>query len=328
MQREPAKFIIDRMNEIDLYISIQAIISAGKSSLLNSIKKNIKKNNLCALNDLEFADSFDEHNKYLVNGVQQNSNQRFEFLLKDYFLLLDEPLDEWRKEIYSIQTKNNINENTEMSSILNLFYKDMSKYGFLFQINAFTSRLKNIVDQISLIKDHNKNCRIHIIAERSLRTDRLFFNNLYENNVITQVEWDIYNNFFNLICNEIVKKEDIMIYLRVSPEKCYERTQKRDRKEEKNNQEDGENGDKKTGVSLDYLKELYEQHEIMVNNFRLEKGKKVIDIDFEKDLDEEGIDLVANNLMENIFSILKENSEESEKNGNSGVSFLESVNFF
>lgn len=281
MQSIPAKFIIDRMNEINLYISLQGSISSGKSTTLSSIKKYIKKNNLCALNDINSGKS------------------------TDYFLVLDEPLNEWEKEIYSVESKKYIQENTEtkMVSMLGLFYKDMSKYGFLFQINAFTSRLKHIVDQISLVKNNEKNARIHIIAERSLRTDRLFFNNLYESNIISQVEWEIYNNFFNLICNEIVKKEDIMVYIHTSPEKCYKRSQKRDRKEEKDCDES--TGEKRTGVCPDYLKSLHEQHENMVNNFRLEENKKVIDINFEEDMDEEKIDFVVDNLMKNIFLILQ-----------------------
>lgn len=295
-----AKFVIDRMSEISSYVSLQGNIGAGKSTLLKSIKKYLINNGRLAvsLNDNILEEEEAEAEQITSNGncfCSKNDHM-------DYFIVIDEPLVSWTESTYSIgKFKDELegidkSSSSSYSSILMLYYSDMEKYGFLFQIKAFTSRLEHITDEISKINNYHKNCikkpRIHIIAERSLRTDRVFFKNLYETNVITQVEWAIYNEFYSFITQSVVKKENMMLYLKTPPQKCYDRMCKRDRAEETN----GENS-----VLPDYLISLNNQHDEMVKEFSLIKGNHVIDINFSEDMNQEQIDLSTTQLMDDII---------------------------
>jgi deoxyadenosine/deoxycytidine kinase len=161
------------------------------------------------------------------------------------FIFADEPLSEWDKKEYSNNT----------SSILDLFYHDKSKYAFQFQINAFTSRL------IHLIKAANNLDRDGVlITERSMISDRMFFENL--KSIVTETEYTIYQNFYDVICKNINSCEKVMIYFNTTPQLCYDRIIKRARGAEQN-------------ISLDYLKDLDIKHREMIVNFKLNGGRVI-----------------------------------------------------
>lgn len=287
-----ASFIIDRMSEVSCYITLQGSIGAGKSSVLKAIKIYIENNNLSAIID-------DSHiNNGILGSLDNlrlsNSSVSDHYNIskdKHYFIIMDEPVEKWKEEIYSLRKCNENPEDGKKCSMLGLFYEDQSKNGFMFQIHAFTTRLQCIIDQLSLINIKGKGNRIHIIAERSLRTDKLFFYNLYLTNMITKVEWDVYNTFFTLICNEVIKKENIMVYIKTSPKKCFERIQKRDRKGE-------------GGIIPDYLITLDERHDIMVDEFRSQSENKVFDLNFEDDKNEDDIYNETSELMSDILKYI------------------------
>ena len=297
-----AKFIINKMSSIGYYISIQGNIGGGKSTLLKYIEEYIKENKLSAIEDYSSSSSSYNDN-HLNNGtyhylthnnlyVQDDCIIINPFYIKeekDYFIIIDEPIEEWKKEIYTTNLYNENIKDFEKTNMLNYFYKDMSRNGFLFQVHAFTTRLQKILNKMNEIKNGKKG-KIHIIAERSLRTDRLFFLNLYESNLITKIEFDIYDSFFNLICNEIIKKENIMIYIKTPPEKCNTRINKRDRKEEIN------------GICPDYLISLDEQHDRMVNQFEQNLNNKVIRLNFEKDFLDDEFKNLTKNLMNELLN--------------------------
>lgn len=207
------KFAINTMDKyVHSFISIQGSIGAGKSTLLKSIREWISKNNMDALNFIE-----DDNGK------------------KFLFIVIDEPVDIWTQKIYNISYEEiSLYKGNNEKSALDLFYTDKSRFGFWFQIIAFTSRLKAIVDTLSKINfnDNFKKYTICIIAERSLRSDRLFFHNLYKSGWITQAELKVYDDFFDLICEHVIKKEDVMVYLNTTPQKCEERITKRARASE------------------------------------------------------------------------------------------------
>jgi deoxyadenosine/deoxycytidine kinase len=206
------------------YVSIQGSIGAGKSTMMASIRRYIAENHLSIVEDYD-PDS--------------------EEIEKDYYLVIDEPLSEWVKEIYSVKRQGESSDllldEKEKYSILELFYGNMTKYGFQFQIKAFSSRLTKIIDALNKI---NKDVltstikpRIHIIAERSLRTDRLFFKNLYDSGLVSHLEWTLYSEFFDIICQDVIRKENMVVYVHTSPEKCHERLNKRHRDSEMGAQE-------------------------------------------------------------------------------------------
>ena len=163
--------------------------------------------------------------------------------LKSYFeknnienvIFLQEPVDEW----LNIKDK-------EGNHIIEKFYADKKKYSFSFQMMAYISRLSNIKKILKEKQD------VIIISERSLFTDKnVFAKMLYDDNQIEEIEYTIYNKWFNDFIDDIPFKS--IIYLRTTPEICFERIKKRNR--------DGE-----SDIPLDYLKSCHQYHENWINN--------------------------------------------------------------
>lgn len=125
-------------------------------------------------------------------------------------------------------------------NILDKFYKDQKRWSYTFQHNAFITRAKDIMEH----KDKKL-----VIIERSVLTDRnVFAQLLYENNMISEMEWKLYNNWYNWLSNEFPIKPDRYIYLRADPKVSYDRMCKRLRNEE-------------DGVPFDYISQVHKKHE-------------------------------------------------------------------
>ena len=99
---------------------------------------------------------------------------------------LKEPVEEW-KQFTDKETGQNI---------LDYFYKDSKRWGYLFQMNAFITRSK-LID-----KYKNKNV---ILMERSVYSDtfNVFAKNCYEKKLIKSIEWDTYTNWFEWLSNTL-----------------------------------------------------------------------------------------------------------------------------
>lgn len=238
-------FIINTLPRISSYISTQGVIGAGKSTFMARLDHQIKSNGTCAITCTDLTHS-------------------------DYYLLVDEPVDEWTSVKCSTRTYNEEREPLEeQHSILDIFYSDKKRWALPFQLYAFTSRIRRI---ITVLKRMNPlipaTARIHIVAERSLRTDYLFFRNLYESGNVAELEWFTYAYFFELICGEIVSRETHMIYINTEPKRCFERVKRRAREAETNHT----TTDEQDAEFLAYLVSLDVHHQRMIDAFRLEKG--------------------------------------------------------
>lgn len=145
-------------------------------------------------------------------------------LLKDGlgYSVSQEPVGEWMK-----------------LDLLDKFYKDINRWSFAFQMNCFISRVHQ-VDRLSTT-DNN-------IIERSLLSDKLFAQNCYNNGNMEKTEFDIYLRWSNWLYSRVCKKVENIIYLRVSPEMCYERIKKRNREGEEE-------------IPLEYLKQIHKLHD-------------------------------------------------------------------
>ena len=154
----------------------------------------------------------------------------------DYeIIFLQEPVDSW------MGIKDGGGE-----TILSKFYNDKEKYAFSFQMMAYISRL----DLLKKIHKQHKNCII--ISERSVHTDKyVFAKMLYDDGIMEDVNYQIYNNWFDSFIDEIDMKG--VIYLDVDPEKCKERVEKRNR--------EGET------IDMGYLKLCKQYHDEYVNKF-------------------------------------------------------------
>jgi len=149
------------------------------------------------------------------------------------FVYIQEPVDVW----------NTITDN-DNNTILSLFYNDQEKYAFSFQMMTYITRLSAIR---KAIKDNPDKI---IIMERSLNTDKnVFAKMLYDNGKISDIDFEIYNRWFDEFSIPVTK----YIYLYTSPDISQQRINKRNRTGEEL-------------ISLDYLKVCHQSHERWLNN--------------------------------------------------------------
>ena len=155
-------------------------------------------------------------------------------------VFLKEPVDEWEK----IKDENG-------ETILKKFYADQEKYSFPFQMMAYVSRLKVLRDTLKTIKNDTEDKNIIIITERSLYTDKMVFAKmLYDSKKIEHVNYQIYLNWFDTFSDEFPVNK--VVYVKTSPDKCYQRIVKRSRTGEEN-------------IPLDYLASCSNYHDNMLD---------------------------------------------------------------
>ena len=140
------------------------------------------------------------------------ANLKERFKNDNRIVFIKEPVDEWTK----IRDSQGI-------TMLEKFYQDQSKYAFSFQMMAYISRLSTFKTAIS----ENPQATI-FITERSLDTDKyVFARMLFDDLKIEDVNYQIYNTWFELFANEYPIHK--IIYVKTCPEICYERISKRSR---------------------------------------------------------------------------------------------------
>ena len=174
--------------------------------------------------------------KFFIEGNIGSGKSTLVKYLQDQQIFADknikiilEPVEEWK----SFSDKSGKN-------ILEFFYNDPKRWGYLFQMNAFITRSK-------LIQNHISNSTI--LMERSVYSDRnIFAKNCYEKGLINDIEWKTYLNWFEWLTQRLDLEGDAYIYLRTDPEISYSRIQKRARGEEKE-------------ITLEYIKEIHQKHE-------------------------------------------------------------------
>ena len=168
------------------------------------------------------------------------SNLREHYKNNSNVVFLKEPVDEWEK----------IKDET-CETILKKFYADQEKYSFPFQMMAYVSRLKVLRDTLKTIKNDIGNKNIVIITERTLYTDKMVFAKmLYDSKKIEHVNYQIYLNWFDTFSDEFPVNK--VIYVKTSPDKCYQRIVKRLRTGEEN-------------IPLDYLTSCSIYHDNMLD---------------------------------------------------------------
>ncbi len=164
--------------------------------------------------------------------------------------VIREPVDLWQ----TIK-----NENGE--NILQQFYANPNRYAYLFQTIVFKTRLQ------SLDKEQEKDIRF---SERSIWTDKYIFGkSCMESGLMNELEKNSYLTWFDWLEEKFFKIPDGIIYLKSSPEKCYERMNKRGRSEE-------------SKVPLEYLQKLHDYHEEWLTKW---DKTKILIIDNDKDDD-------------------------------------------
>jgi deoxyadenosine/deoxycytidine kinase len=163
---------------------------------------------------------------------------------------LQEPVNEW----LTVKDKQGVN-------ILENYYKDQTKYAFMFQMMAYISRLAMLKRAIE------SNLYEYIITERCLNTDRnVFCKMLYDDGLIEDIGYQIYNKWFDEF-NNFNTVDYVHVYLKTDPIVSKKRVDKRARVEET--------------IPLEYLTKCHEYHD----KWLLTTDQKVVLLDSNQDTD-------------------------------------------
>lgn len=139
----------------------------------------------------------------------------------DQIAVYPEDVDNWSKEGW-----------------LQLFYSDMSKYGFGFQSRVLMSYGQ-------LFKSSNYPQKVTTIVERNKKSSMMIFSkNSLNNGRITQLEYDTLMKLADMLINWT---PNIIIYVNTPPAICQKRINQRKR-----------NGE--AGIPLEYLQQIHELH--------------------------------------------------------------------
>lgn len=155
--------------------------------------------------------------------------------------VIQEPVHVWK----NIKEEKREKEDGEGENILGLFYKNPSRYAYLFQTIVFKTRM------MALEPKQEKPIRF---SERSIWTDKnIFSKSCFEMGHMSSIEKNAYDVWFEWLERKITRKPDGIIYLRAKPDVCLDRVRQRHREEE-------------TSVSVDYLTVIHDKHENWLMN--------------------------------------------------------------
>ena len=191
--------------------------------------------------------------------------------LKPYVELLFEPVERWQ----------DINGN----NLLNLFYNDPKKYSYIFQTMTIITRMES--------HDRADKSKL-IVGERSWLTDKhVFVNQLHRDSVLSDFEYDCYNEWYNYWTSKA--PIDGILYIDTKPDECYRRKHNlRQRKEEES-------------IPLSYLENLDKRHHEWLDNTKeLEVQRIDGSVNFIVEYDE--LDNIVLNIAELLEKIYKKKS--------------------
>lgn len=124
-------------------------------------------------------------------------------------------------------------EPIEENPLLEKFYEDRGKYGFVFQIDMISRRFELI--QQALMKDNS-------VLDRSILEDSIFLDQLHYEGYVNDFEWEAYHKLLDRMMKELAclpkKLPDLLVYIDVDFETEIEHINKRAREFEKVNKGD------------------------------------------------------------------------------------------
>ncbi|XP_034286524.1 deoxyguanosine kinase, mitochondrial [Pantherophis guttatus] len=156
--------------------------------------------------------------------------------------LTAEPVAKWQE----VRAARQASASPNFGNLLQLIYRDPSRWSYTFQSYSCLSRLKAQLESLAA-----QSPEAVMVFERSVYSDRyIFAKNLFEIGHMTEIEWIIYQDWHNFLLQTFGNQLALhgFLYLRAPPEVCFERLHCRSRPEEKD-------------VQLSYLEQLHIQHE-------------------------------------------------------------------
>ncbi|XP_062967215.1 thymidine kinase 2, mitochondrial isoform X4 [Cynocephalus volans] len=125
--------------------------------------------------------------------------------------LLTEPVHKWR--------------NVRGHNPLGLMYRDACRWGLTLQTYV----------QLTMLDQHTRPQTAPVrLMERSIHSARyIFVENLYRSGKMPEVDYVVLSEWFDWIVKNIDVSVDLIVYLRTTPETCFQRLKMRCREEEK-----------------------------------------------------------------------------------------------
>ncbi|XP_037671549.1 thymidine kinase 2, mitochondrial isoform X2 [Choloepus didactylus] len=162
-------------------------------------------------------------------------------------VVLTEPVPKWR--------------NVHGHNLLGLMYRDACRWGLTLQTYV----------QLTMLDQHTRPQTSPVrLMERSIHSARyVFVENLYRSGKMPEVDYVVLSEWFDWIVRNIDVSVDLIVYLRTTPETCYQRLKMRCREEEK-------------VIPLEYLDavhHLYEEWLIQGGRFPVAAPVMVIEAD-------------------------------------------------
>lgn len=153
-----------------------------------------------------------------------------------------EPLHKWQTKVSG-------------QSILGNFYQDPNRWAYTLETLTMACRVREHLKE----QDNPNPFRI---MERSIYSGHYVFAlNGYHSGFLSELEWQIYLQWFNFLVKDRARQPQGIIYLKTDPQVAYERILKRDREAEKT-------------ISLEYITQIHEHHE----NFLVKKKEFLTDL--------------------------------------------------
>lgn len=173
---------------------------------------------------------------YIVEGNIGAGKSTFLTMVTKYLPQVSvslEPLQNWHREEYG-------------QSLLQLFYTQPQRWAFTLETLALVARIKE-----HLMEQNNPNP--YRLVERSIFSGNYCFaKNSHQSKFLTDLEWNLYQQWFSFLTAEKCLLPHGFIYLKIDPERALERIQKRNRSAE-------------AGLPLAYLQDIDKlHHELLV----------------------------------------------------------------
>lgn len=153
------------------------------------------------------------------------------------------------------------------AGILQLFYSDPARYGYMFQSYVYTTRIQAICNAVDLSQDR----RTVYLLERSPATDQIFMH-LQR---LSDVEREMYATWCHV--HDMILPfglEDVtVLYLKTSLPECMRRVRLRHREGEVIEQESPHDASATGGVSIEYQAALRRAHEAFFEGQHAEEFK-------------------------------------------------------
>ena len=124
---------------------------------------------------------------------------------------IEEPIYQW--------------QNVGGHNLLDYFYKNPKRWGFSFELYVMLTKINSLYNAA-------KSSKKIVILERSILSDKIFFEIAHESKNLSTMEYKMLLNTFDFYLEHLYPKINCIIYLETDVNICLERIKTRNRKEE------------------------------------------------------------------------------------------------